>query len=99
MDRNCSACNIKIDINNFKKDRTVCKNCYNKIKRKNNNYALTQNQQHTTSEKETCSSQHKPKLDNNNVSARENHAYIVIGSRNVGKTYYMLKKLEKIGNN
>ena len=28
----------------------------------------------------------------------ENHAYVVIGPRNVGKTYYMLKILEKIGN-
>ena len=25
-----------IDINNYKKDRTVCKNCYNINKRKNN---------------------------------------------------------------
>ena len=38
MDKNkkCSACNIKLDINNYKKDRTVCKDCYNKKKRKNN---------------------------------------------------------------
>ena len=34
--RNCSACNIKLDINNYKKDRTVCKDYYNKKKRKNN---------------------------------------------------------------
>ena len=33
--KNCSACNIKIDINNYKKDRTVCRDCYNKKKRKN----------------------------------------------------------------
>ena len=38
MDKNenCSACNIKLDINNYEKDRTVCKDCYNKKKRKNN---------------------------------------------------------------
>ena len=38
MDKNkiCSACNLKLDINNYKKDRTVCKYCYNKKKRKNN---------------------------------------------------------------
>ena len=35
MNRNCTACNIIIDINNYKKDRTVCKDCYNKKKRKN----------------------------------------------------------------
>ena len=35
MNRNCSACNIKLEINNYKKDRTVCRECYNKKKRKN----------------------------------------------------------------
>ena len=34
--KNCSVCNIKLDIKNYKKDRTVCKDCYNKKKRKNN---------------------------------------------------------------
>ena len=33
--KNCSVCNIKLDINKYKKDRTVCKDCYNKKKRKN----------------------------------------------------------------
>ena len=33
--KNCSACNIKLDINNYRKDRTVCRDCYNKKKRKN----------------------------------------------------------------
>ena len=33
--KNCSACNIKLDIKIYKKDRTVCKDCYNKKKRKN----------------------------------------------------------------
>ena len=38
MDKNkkYSVCNIKLDINNYKKDRTVCKDCYNEKKRKNN---------------------------------------------------------------
>ena len=33
-----------------------------------------------------------------NVPTHENNAYVVIGPRSVGKTYYMLKILEKIGN-
>ena len=33
--KNCSACNIKLDINKYKKDRTVCRDCYNEKKRKN----------------------------------------------------------------
>ena len=36
--------------------------------------------------------------NNNNVSTFQNHACVVIGPRNVGKTYYILKILEKIGN-
>ena len=38
MDKNkdCSVCNIKLDKNKYKKDRTVCKDCYYKKKRKNN---------------------------------------------------------------
>ena len=44
----------------------------------------------------------KSKIDNvnntNNVSTFENHASVVIGPQNVGKTYYMLKVLEKVGN-
>ena len=84
MNRICNTCNIEIDKNNYLKDRTVCKSFYNKNRRKNNK---KQN--------------HHPKIDkinNNNVSTYENHAYIVIGPRNVGKTFYMLKVLEKIGN-
>ena len=32
MDRNnkCSACNIKLDEDNYKKDRNECKKCYKK---------------------------------------------------------------------
>ena len=48
----------------------------------------------------------QPKIDktnikndiNPNVSTYENHAYVVIGPRNVGKTFYTLKMLEKVGN-
>ena len=76
----CSACKIKIDENNYKKDRTVCKKCYNKKKRKN----------------EYTTSIHETKITN--VSTYENHRHVIIGPSNVGKTYYMLKVLEKIDN-
>ena len=42
--KNCSACNIKLDIVNYKRETTVCKDCYNK-KRSNNNIFPIQNQQ------------------------------------------------------
>ena len=93
MNRNCSACNIKIDENNYLKHGTICKKCHNEIRRKNNINTITENEIDTTPQ--------QPKIDkinNNNVSTIENHACVVIGPRNVGKTYYILKILEKVGN-
>ena len=86
MNRICTTCNIELDEKNYLKNRTVCKNCYNKNRRKNKNQ--------------------QPKIDktnmnndnNANVSTYENHAYVVIGPRNVDKTFYKLKMLEEIGN-
>ena len=88
----CSACKIKIDENNYKRDRTVCKSCYNKKKRKNGYNTLPTNRINT--------SYQQPDIENvnNKVSKLENHRHVVIGPSNVGKTYYMLKILEKIGN-
>ena len=42
----------------------------------------------------------KPKNDNvnNDVSTYENHRHVIIGPSNVGKTYHMLKTLEKMDN-
>ena len=61
MDRNknCSVCNKKLDINYYKKKRTVCKGCYNKRKRKNN---LVQN--------EITISHQQPKIENDNNNNR-----------------------------
>ena len=96
MKRNCSACNIIIDIESYEKGRTVCKSCYNKNKRKNNNIILTPNK--------IITSYQQPNIENVNnnkngiVSNSENCANVVICPTNVGKTFYMLKVLEKIGN-
>ena len=93
MNRNCTACDIMIDINIYKKDRTVCKTCFNKNKRKNNNDKLP-------TKKINTSYQHPniENVNNKNLSTFENRANVIIGPRNVGKTYYMLKVLEKIDN-
>ena len=92
MNRNCTACDIMIDINNYKKDRTVCRTCYNKNKRKNNNDTLP-------TKKINTSYQH-PNAENvnNDVSTYETRANVVIGGRGAGKTVYMLKILEKMDN-
>ena len=78
--KNCSACNIKLDINIYKKDRTVCRDCYNKKKRKNN---LIQNEI-TTSHQQT-------KIENNN-----NNRTLLVGPSCSGKTYLMLKILSRM---
>ena len=71
-----------IDENNYLKHKTVCKSCYNKNRRKKIDTTTQQ-----------------PKIDKiSNVSRNENHACVVVGPRNVGKTYYMLKILEEIAN-
>ena len=92
MNRICITCNKEKDENKYLKDRTVCKSCHKKTRRKNNNKTLIQNQQ--------------PKIDkinfnndnNPNISTYENNAYVVVGPRHVGKTFYMIKMLEKTGN-
>ena len=97
MNNNCTACNIMIDINNYKKDRTVCRDCYNKKKRKNNFNTLPPNKNNTSYQQPNIENVNN-KNNNPNLSTYENRANVVIGPRKVGKTYYMLKILEKIDN-
>ena len=92
MNRNCSICNIKIDEYNYLKHKTVCKSCYNKNRRKN---IKIEKEIHTTPQQQKIDNVNN---ENNIVSKFENHRHVVIGPSNVGKTYYMLKVLEKIGN-
>ena len=78
--KNCSSCNIKLDINNYKKDRTVCKECYNKKKRKTN---LIQSN--------ITNSDPQPKIENN-----DNNRTLLVGPSFSGKTYLMLKILSRM---
>ena len=83
-----------IDENNYLKHRTICKKCHNETRRKNNN-TLPPNIENVNNKK-------KLKINSNNnnndiVSKFENHRHVIIGPGNVGKTYYMIKVLEKIG--
>ena len=75
MNRNCSASNIKIDINNYKKHRTVCKSCYNRNKKKNR----------------TIVSYQQPKIENGNNNNNNNNRTLLVGPSFSGKTYLMLK--------
>ena len=76
-------CNIKLDINKYKKDRTVCKDCYNKKKRKNN---LVQN--------EITISHQQPKIEKGNNN--NNNRTFLVGPSFLGTTYLMLKTLSRI---
>ena len=89
-----TVCNIKIDEDNCKKDRKICKNCYN-INRKK--YTINEKKRKTADSVENIE---KPNTENvnNKDSKFENHRHVIIGPSNVGKTYYMLKVLEKISN-
>ena len=73
--KNCSACSIKLDKGNYKKDRSICKNCYNENKRKNKkNITLIQNLQ--------------PKHDN--VNTNKYNRTLLVGFSFLGETYLML---------
>ena len=78
--KNCSACNIKLDINIYKKDRTVCRDCYNKKKRKNNLVQIE------------ISISHQTKIENNS----NNNRTLLVGPSFSGKTYLMVKILSRI---
>ena len=78
MNRNCSACNINLDENNYLKHRTICKKCHNENRRKNNINTIIKNGIDITPQ--------QPKIIINNVSKFENRANVIIGPINVGKT-------------
>ena len=42
--KNCTVCNMKLDVVNYLKHRTVCKTCYNRKRRKNKNNTSHHNQ-------------------------------------------------------
>ena len=81
--KNCSVCNIKLDINNYRKHRTVCKDCYNKKKRKTN---LVQN--------EITISHQQPKTENGKNN--NNNRTLLVGASFSGKTKLMLKIFSRI---
>ena len=94
--KKCTVCNRELDEYNCKKDRNICKYCYNINGKKYNNKEKIRKYDDSVNNIE------KPKIGNVNNKindlTNENHRQVVIGPSNVGTTYYMLKVLEKIGN-
>ena len=93
--KKCTVCNIKIDGDKFKKDRNICKNCYIIIRKKYNNNEKKRKFDGSVNKIEKRKVDNVNNANNNIVSKFENRANVVIGPRNVGKTFYMLKILEK----
>ena len=93
--KKCTVCNIEIDEYNCKKDRNICKICYNINRKKYNN------KEKKRKNNDSVNNIEKPKIGNVNNKINdltlENHRHVIIGPSNVGKTYYMLKILEKTG--
>ena len=81
--KNCSVCNIKLDKKTYKKDRTVCKDCYNKKTRKNNSV-----------QNEITIFHQQPKIENGNNN--NNDRTLMVGPSFSGKTYLMLKTFSRI---
>ena len=82
--KNCSVCKIKLDINNYKKDRTVCRDCYNRKKRKININTLPPNKII-----ENVNTSQQSKFENNNRT-------LLVGPSFSGETYLMLKILSRM---
>ena len=101
----CNECRKELDESNFyKKVTNKCKNCLNKkLECKECGKLFTKKWMTTHIEREHHhhqSSESKPnnknEINNTNDLTLENHRHVIIGPSNVGKTYYMLKILEKI---
>ena len=78
--KNCSRCNIKLDKDNYKRYRTVSKDCYNK--KKKNKFNTTPNQKQ------------QQKIEN--VITNNNNRRLLLGPSLSGKTYLMLKILSRL---
>ena len=77
----CTACNVKIDGDFYKKWRTVSKDCYTIRKRKYNKISLVQNQ--------------PPRIENNNINNNNNNRKLLVGPSFSGKTYLMMRILSQ----
>ena len=78
MNRNCSACHIKIDTSNYLKDRSVCESYCDKKRRKNNN--------NTSPPNKTTNSHQQSKIKN--VNKNKNRT-LLVGFSGCGKAYLM----------
>ena len=85
------VCNIKIDKDIYKKDRNICKNCYNMRRKKYNNNTFSRNDKSKKVRKVVDS----VNINNNKKkgkvvdSVNKNNGTLIIGFSNCGKTFLM----------
>ena len=84
--------------NNYKRDRTVCKICYNKKKRKNEYSTLIQQSKIDIFNNKISIPEKRKNAINYNASTYENDRHVVFGPSNVGKTYYTMEIFKSMGN-
>ena len=91
--KTCTVRNIKIHVDKCKKDRNICRKCYNINRKKYNNKEKIRKVDDSVNKIDNVNNK------NNDIASKfENHRHVVISPSNVGKTYYVLKVLEKISN-
>ena len=78
--KKCTVCNIKIDDDNYKKDRNICRSCYNINKKIYNNNNKEKIQLVNSVNKK------KTKVVD---SVNDNTRTLIIGFSNCGRTYLM----------
>ena len=78
--KKCTVCNIKIDEDNYKRDRNICRSCYNTNRKKYNNNNKEKTQVVNSVNKK------KTKVVG---SVNGNNRTLIIGFSNCGKTYLM----------
>ena len=72
---NCSIQNVKLNKDNYKRDMTICRDCYNKQKKNNTLLPNT-----------ITTSYQQPKMEK--VTNNKNRT-VIVGFSNCGKTYLM----------
>ena len=110
MTYHCNECEKNLEESNFyKKVKNRCKDCLNKklkcevcgkffSKKWLTNHIEREHQSNVNNDNKIILPENRDNDNNTNVETFQNRANVIIGPRNVGKTYYMLKVLEKIGN-
>ena len=89
--KKCTVCNIKIDEDNFRKNRIICKKCYNMNRKKyNNTFSKNDNIKEKIQSVNSVNNKNNNKKKTKVVDSVNNtNRTLIIGFSNCGKTYLM----------